>query len=137
MSQPDEVARVRKLAFAVLRRGTLVSTCVGIIVGGWVVSAPLLHKGLGRAIGARLGPSGYQVRGEVDWMNVVSTEFSPFYQWWLVSPLRLLCHAAYPLSHCRSSIVRCAADQVGTLALLVGLTKATSAPDLLSDWETI
>ncbi|RZR92925.1 hypothetical protein BHM03_00021311 [Ensete ventricosum] len=51
----------------------------------------------------------------------------------LVGSLRLLCHAADPLLCYRSSTVRCAADQVGTPALPVGLTRATLAPDLLSD----
>ncbi|RWV91178.1 hypothetical protein GW17_00046555 [Ensete ventricosum] len=50
---------------------------VEILVGGWVVSAPLLHKGPRRAVGARPGPSDDQVKGGVDWMSVVLIELPP------------------------------------------------------------
>ncbi|RWV90569.1 hypothetical protein GW17_00047214 [Ensete ventricosum] len=42
---------------------------------------------------------------------------------WLVGSLRLLCHAADPLSCYRSSAVKRAANQVGTLTLPARLTK--------------
>ncbi|RRT47018.1 hypothetical protein B296_00011270 [Ensete ventricosum] len=42
-----------------------------------VVSAPLLHKGPRRAVGARPGPSDDQVKGGVDWMSVVLIELPP------------------------------------------------------------
>ncbi|RZS00257.1 hypothetical protein BHM03_00029928 [Ensete ventricosum] len=63
MSQPNEVARVRKLASIVCRRGALAPICCRVPRGWWVVGAPLLHKGPGRAVGARPSPSDDQVRG--------------------------------------------------------------------------
>ncbi|RWW36204.1 hypothetical protein BHE74_00058793 [Ensete ventricosum] len=78
MSQPNEVARVRKLASIVCRRGALAPICCRVPRGWWVVGAPLLHKGPGRAVGARPSPSDDQVRGGVDWMSVIFTELPPF-----------------------------------------------------------
>ncbi|RRT47021.1 hypothetical protein B296_00011273, partial [Ensete ventricosum] len=55
----------------------------------------------------------------------------------LVDPLRLLCHAAGPLSRFWPYAIRHAANQVEAPALPARLIEATSAPDMLSDLETI
>ncbi|RWW70075.1 hypothetical protein BHE74_00022283 [Ensete ventricosum] len=55
----------------------------------------------------------------------------------LVDPLRLLCHAVGPLSRCWPYAIRHAANQVEAPALPTRLIEAMSAPDMLSDLETI
>ncbi|RZR97417.1 hypothetical protein BHM03_00026596 [Ensete ventricosum] len=55
----------------------------------------------------------------------------------LVDPLRLLCHAVGPLSRCWPYAIRHAANQVEAPALPARLIEAMSAPDMLSDLETI
>ncbi|RRT52128.1 hypothetical protein B296_00050654 [Ensete ventricosum] len=117
---------------------------VEILMGGWAVHARLLHKGPSRVVGARPGPADDHVgrpiafdlprccppivRGVVGWSAYRARSVRPLAARWrrcrrLVGSLHLLCHAADPLSCYRSSAVKRAADQVGTLTLPARLTK--------------
>ncbi|RZR72690.1 hypothetical protein BHM03_00015893 [Ensete ventricosum] len=121
MSQPDEIARMRKLASAVIRRGTLASRPVAF-------GLPCCHP-----------PA---VKGVAGWLTYRARFVRPPATRWrgcrrLVGRLCLLYHAVGPLPRCRLFAVRRTADQVGTPALPVGLIESTSALVMLSDLETI